>query len=156
MNLYIRVKNDQPVGHPALEENLISTFGCIPSDWEVFTRVEQPVLVYEVLASHSYEKIDGVWKDVWRLKSITEEEKLAKQQAVKDQWSTAWGDDQYNFTTWVFDEETCSHKPPVPMPLEPGLFWQGSSNSWVACPVYPDDGKRYKLDYASATWVEIT
>jgi hypothetical protein len=81
MNLYIQVENNQPINHPAFEDNLIQVFGSIPSNWEPFIRVEQPVLEeYEVLVSNEpkYEKIDNIWMDVWYVRDMTSEEKLIK------------------------------------------------------------------------------
>ena len=81
MNLYIQVENNQPINHPAFEDNLIQVFGSIPSNWEPFIRVQQPVLEeYEVLVSNEpkYEKIDNIWMDVWYVRDMTSEEKLIK------------------------------------------------------------------------------
>ena len=86
MNLYIKVENGQTIEHPALEENLIEVFGEISSQWEPFVRVEPPVLGdYEVFADPRviYQKIDGVWTDVYQVIQMTVEEKAAKEQANK-------------------------------------------------------------------------
>jgi hypothetical protein len=156
MNLYIKVENGWVKGHPAVEENLIQAFGAIPEHWEPFVRVERPTLeVYQILVSSeaAYLKINGVWTDVWSIRDMTSEEKAAKQQEVKDGWTSL--PNHQNFTAWVFDEATCSYEPPVPRPTDRPVFWQGMTNSWVDVPKYPTDGKTYKLDFASATWVEV-
>lgn len=157
MNLYIQVENGQTVNHPALEENLLQSLGGIPSNWETFVRVQRPNLnLYQVLdpSMAEYKKIDGVWTDVWTVREMTAEEKLQYQQDVKDAWARL--PDRDNFSTWVFDESTCNYLPPTPRPVLNDYFWQGITNSWQLRPAYPIDGKKYKLDYNSASWVEIT
>ena len=157
MNLYIETENGQTKNHPAFEDNLLQAFGAVPTQWEPFTRVERPVPgVYQTMDSQEpvYAKVDGVWTDVWTVRDMTAEEKTAKQQAVKDNWSALPNRD--NFTAWTFDESTCRYVPPTPRPTDGNYFWQGTTNSWVILPPYPDDGKQYKLDTPTATWVLIT
>jgi hypothetical protein len=155
MNLYIQVENNLPVNHPAFEDNLIDAFGSIPSNWEPFIRVERPTpSVYQVLGSEdpTYQKVNGVWTDVWDLTEMTDAEKTAKQQAVKDAWAARTN--ASNFTAWTFDESICAYVPPTPKPTDgKQYFWQGTTNSWVVRPPYPDDGKEYILDFPTATWV---
>jgi len=158
MNLYIETdSNENPINHPAFEDNLIQAFGSIPDHWEIFTRVERPTpSVYQVLASpnSTYQKINGVWTDVWQLRDMTDAEKSAKQQAVKDAWNS---EPRPNLTAWTFDEATCSYQPPIPMPTDgKNYFWDGTTNTWQVRPPYPTDGKKYKLDRPTATWVEVT
>lgn len=157
MKLYIQTENGLTTNHPAFEDNLMAAFGVIPSDWEPFVRVERPVpAVYQTLDSQEpvYQKINGSWIDVWSLRNMTSTEKTAKQQAAKAAWAAL--PDRANFTAWTFDEATCEYKPPTPRPATGDYFWQGTTSSWKVRPVYPTDGKSYKLDFASATWVEIT
>jgi hypothetical protein len=147
MNIYIQIENGQPVNHPAFEDNLIQALGSIPENWEPFTRVERPVPdAHQVLVSEqpSYEKVNGVWTDVWAIRDMTEEEKTIKQQeleaatvvgkkavqqAVKDFWATL--PNRENFSAWTFDEETCQYLPPTPRPTEGDFRWDGTTNSWV-------------------------
>ena len=158
MNLYIKTDGDgNTINHPAFEDNLLQAFGSIPSEWEPFIRVERPIpTIYQVLDSEepTYQKIDGVWTDVWSLRDMTNDEKAAKQQAVKDNWSTHLN--ASNFTAWTFDEATCAYVSPTPRPTDGEYFWQGTTNSWVVRPPYPEDGKEYRLDFATATWVLVT
>jgi hypothetical protein len=157
MNLYIQIENGQTINHPAFEDNLIQAFGSIPTNWEPFTRVDMPVpTVYQVLDSTepTYQKVNGVWTDVWALRDMTDAEKTAKQQSVKDAWNEK---PRPNLTAWTFDETTCSYKAPIPKPNDgKQYFWQGTTNTWVEQPPYPTDGKQYKLDFATATWVATT
>jgi hypothetical protein len=159
MNLYIETdSNGNPINHPAFEDNLIQAFGVIPNHWEPFIRVNRPVPnVYQVLnkTEATYQKIDGVWTDVWIVRDMTEEEKLAHQNEVKQEWASRPNSEYLK--AWVFNEETCSFDPPIPMPNDgKQYFWQGVSNSWVELPPYPNDGKRYKIDNPTATWIEIS
>jgi hypothetical protein len=159
MNLYIETENGMVKNHPALANNLIQVFGEIPQHWEPFVRVVRPIpTVYQILDGNeaTYQRVDGVWTDVWPLRDMTDEEKSAKQQAVKDEWATL--DQSENYSTWTFDEATCSFVPPVPRP-EPVegkiVFWSGADNVWKEAPPYPQDGKQYQFDFLTWTWNEV-
>jgi hypothetical protein len=156
MILYIQIENGVPINHPAYEENLLNAFGTIPVDWERFVRVKQPTpSVYKTFddPDYVYEKIDGAWTDVWRLRDMTPEEKLIKQAEVKEWWASRR--QLENFSAWVFDEATCDYVPPFPRPDDGKFyFWQGITSSWVEKPPYPDDGKTYRLNFTSAMWEE--
>jgi hypothetical protein len=158
MNLYIEVENGAIKNHPAFEDNLIDAFGEVPSNWEPFVRVECPRPgVYQVLDSTepTYEKVDGVWTDVWALRDMSVVEIAAKQQAVKDAWEN---DSAYsNYMSWTFDVDTCSYISPIPYPADGKTYiWRGVTSSWFELPQYPEDGKSYKLAGDPPTWVEIT
>ena len=60
---------------------------------------------------------------------MTEEEKIAKQDAAKALWA------ENGYASWVFNEEACSFDPPTP---------------------YPTDGKVYKWDEPTTSWIEVT
>jgi hypothetical protein len=157
MNLYIETENGATKNHPAFEDNLIQAFGLVPEHWEAFNRVERPVpTLYQTFDSEepTYAQVNGVWADVWALRDMTTDEITAKQQAVKDEWVARPNRD--NFAVWTFDEATCAYQPPTPRPAQGVYFWQGTTLSWVLRPDYPTDGKTYKLDFASGTWVEVT
>jgi hypothetical protein len=157
MNLYIKTDgNGNTINNPVFENNLLQAFGDIPENWELFKRVEQPNLaIYQVFESQNptYQKIDGVWTDVWIIRDMTEVEKLSLQQTVKDEWLAL--PNYNNFNTWIFDETICNYVPPTPKPLNGNYFWQGTTNSWVIYPPYPNDEKEYKLDFSTATWVLV-
>ena len=158
MNLYIRVENEQAVEHPAMEENLLEAFGSIPSNWQPFTRVAKPTPgIYQVLDSTepTYQKVNDVWRDVWSLRDMTEDEKSAVQTAVKTAWAAS--PNVSNYTAWTYDETTNSYQPPVAMPAEAApegqvYRWQGSTNSWQLAPVRPQDEQQYKWDWATWSW----
>jgi hypothetical protein len=65
---------------------------------------------------------------VWVVRSMTQGEKNAKQQAVKDDWA------KNGFASWIFNEEECSFEPPIP---------------------YPDDGKNYRWDEPTTSWILV-
>lgn len=155
MNLYIETDSSgNPVNHPAFEDNLLQAFGAIPSNWQPFTRVDQPVpTTYQVLDSTepTYQKVNGVWTDVWALRAMTTAEETAKQQAVQTAWAAR--PNAFNFTTWTFDVPSCSYVPPTPMPTDgQNYFWQGSSSSWKVIPARPTDGQNYILNLTTGAW----
>lgn len=135
MKLFIRIKDGQPFEHPILGDNFRQAFPHVdinnpPPEFARFERVAPPVTcVYEVYEGVTYEWVDGIVKDVHHVRAMTAEEKTAKQNAVKSAWA------ENGFASWMFDEETCSFKQPV---------------------AYPDDGKPYRWDEETTTWVEIT
>jgi len=157
MKLYIQTQNNQPVNHPAFEDNLIQAFGAIPAQWEPFTRIERPVPgVYQTMDSQEavYAKVDGVWTDVWTVRDLTVEEKTAKQQAVV----TAFNDrpQASNWSAWTLDEATCTMQPPIPRPafVEGKLvFWCGADANWKEAPARPEGN--YKFDFFAWDWVAV-
>ena len=164
MNLYIKTENENPINHPAFEDNLLQAFGAIPSEWESFVRVERPIpTLYQVLDSEepTYQKIDGVWTDVWALRDMTAEEKSTKQQAVRDAFNTR--EQAENWSAWTLDEATCTMQPPIPRPdpdqtkLDANIFtyWCGAENNWKDTPTKPTDSQ-YKFDFIAWTWVLVT
>lgn len=163
MNLYIEIQNGAAKNHPAFEENLLQAFGSIPSNWEPFIRVERPTVgVYEVLESEepTYQKVDGVWKDVWPLRPMTDVEKTAKQQALITAFNNR--EQAENWAAWTFDESACMMKPPIPRPeLDEAklaqrilTLWCGAENNWKDTPPRPEGN--YKFDFLAWKWVEIT
>ena len=164
MNLYIKTENGVTKNHPAFEDNLIAAFGSIPEHWEPFVRVERPSGLYQVLEADKpvYTKVDGVWTDVWAVREMTAEEKLALQQSVITAFN---GREQAeNWSAWALDEATCTMQPPIPRPerdqtkIDAGIstMWCGADNNWKDTPVYPVDDKQYKFDFLAWQWVEIT
>jgi hypothetical protein len=156
MKLYIQTENGQTVNHPALESNLIAAFGGVPDHWKPFVRVERPTLgVYEVLESEqpAYEFVDGVWTDVWSVRTIPDEEIAAKKQAVIDAWALI--PNAFNFTAWVLDEAALRMVPPIPRPVEEGKIfrWSGVDNNWKEAPARPEGEGQYVFDFTQWIWV---
>ena len=157
MNLYIETENGATKNHPAFEHNLIQAFGSVPAHWEPFTRVERPTpSVYQVLESQEavYAKVDGVWTDVWTIRDMTNEEKAAVQQAVRDAWALI--PNAFNFTAWVLDETALRMVPPTPRPVEEGKIfrWSGADNNWKEAPAKPEGEGQYTFDFAQWAWIQ--
>ena len=170
MNLYIETENGQVKNHPAREDNLIAAFGQIPEHWEPFVRVEEPTLeAYKLFDNPkvTYEKVDGVWTDVFHIRDMTAEEKTAKdtaeRQAKTDALKAVWAAQPQaeNWSAWVFNEETIQYEPPIQRPapnqtkLDAGIktFWCGADANWKDTPVRPEG--KYKFDFIAWQWVEI-
>jgi hypothetical protein len=98
----------------------------------------------------TYQKVGGVWTDVWALRDMTDAEKAAKQQFTKDTWAVR--PNAENFSAWVFDEATNAYEPPIPRPTQGKHFWQGTTNSWQILPTRPDDGETYKFNFITGAW----
>jgi len=153
MNLYIETENGQPKNHPAFEDNLLQAFGAVPENWKPFERVQRPEIgVYEVLQSEQpeYQLIGDIYKDVWAVRDMTNNEIADKQQVEKNRWSSL--PNRENFSAWVFDETLCRYVAPVPRP-EGDFKWSGTKNNWVAVPPYPTDGKIYSFDITTEAWI---
>ena len=132
MNLYIRIKNGQPVEHPMMQENFVACFPNIninnlPSEFARFIRVEPPTLaVYEVCEGCTYEWEGDYVTDVHHVRDMTQEEKIAKQDAAKALWA------ENGYTSWVFNEKTCSFDPPAPYPTDGNPYrWDEETTSWT-------------------------
>ena len=118
-----------------MEDNLRQAFpemdlNNLPETFARFERVAPTMLgVYEISEGSTYEWADGIVKDVYHRRAMTEEERTAKQDAVKSDWQ------QTGFASWIFNEEKCVFEAPVP---------------------YPEDGKFYSWDEPTTSWVEFT
>lgn len=155
-NLYIRVVDGQPTSHPAYESNLIEVFGTIPETWEPFLRVHEPnPSVYQVVShdKHYYDKIDGIWQDVWPIYNLTESEKVALQQFTQNTWLQMPNASVYS--AWIYNEEFNRFDPPVPMPTDgKHYYWSGTLNVWKEYPPYPDTGTKWHFDLYDEVWKE--
>jgi hypothetical protein len=147
-NLCIQIENGQPINHPATMDNLMQAFGEIPSNWEPFIRVEAPLLkVYEKNQQVSYNKINGIWTDVFTCEEMTQEEKVILQNDVKTSWASG-----NNFTSWTFDEELCRFVAPSPVPDNTNHYlWRESDTSWVILPE-PPKGDNWKFNLELGIW----
>lgn len=149
--LYIKVdENNNCVDHPHFENNLRALYpehdftSGPPSGWKEFVRVSPPIIgAYQKFDEtkgadiatafpHNgleYKLVGDVFKDVWTVLDMTDAEKLEKQNAVKNDWAVN------GFASWTFNEDTCKYDPPVEKPT---------------------DGKTYRWDEATTSWVEVT
>ena len=134
MELFIRIKDGMPFEHPIFGDNFRDAFpdvdtNNLPPEFSRFVRVQRPLLgAYEKNQTASYQLVNGVYTDVFACEQMTTEEIAAKQQKVKDAWAAN------GFASWVFNETTCVFEAPTPMPT---------------------DGKIYRWDEPSLTWIEI-
>jgi hypothetical protein len=135
MELFIQIRNGQPFEHPIFGDNFQQAFPNIdtdnlPESFARFVRIEAPVAgVYEVYEGVTYEWQDGSVTDVHHVRAMTAGEITAKQDAVKASWA------ETGFSSWVFDENICAFKAPT---------------------TYPTDGKMYRWDEDTTSWVEVT
>jgi hypothetical protein len=133
MELYIQIEDDKPVGHPIFGDNFREAFpdmdtNNLPYGFAKFVRVAPPALgPYEKNQTVSYQFIDGVYTDVFSCEPMTPQEIQDKQTAIKDAWQ------KFGPPSWVFNENTCSFEPPVPMPTDGKAYgWSEKTQSWVA------------------------
>ncbi len=124
MNLYIKIENNQPVGYPILEDNLVMLgvdIANLPSTFAIYKKIDAPAI-------GPYEKLNmelvfnsGAVEEVYHIIAMSQEERLSKQAQVK-----AGG----SLNGWIFDEETCSFIPPTPKP-EGAYIWNNETEKWV-------------------------
>jgi hypothetical protein len=83
MNLYIKIKDGQPVDDPYLEENLYQTIehfnpDNLPDGWAKFIRVcnTHGIIMYNEKITHSYtfDSANNAWTDTWSIEILTDEE----------------------------------------------------------------------------------
>ena len=152
MKLYIQIENGQPVNHPAFESNLIDAFGSVPGNWEPFVRLTAPALnPYEKNQTVSYQKVNGVWTDVFSCEQMTQEEITAKQDAVKAVWIAI----DKNYPSWTFDDVKCEYVAPVAKPDEVNPYaWRESDLSWVFVPAAPQ-GEGWAFNVETGVWEKV-
>jgi hypothetical protein len=126
MELFIQIRDGQPYEHPILGDNFRAVFPGIdpdnlPPEFARFERIPEPRIgPYQVNQGVTYEWVDGVVKDVWHIREMTAEEKLAKQNEVKQRWAEIdikLLPPESLPELWVFDETNCLFRPPPPTPV---------------------------------------
>lgn len=133
MELYIQIQDNNPINHPILGDNLRQAFPNIntenlPDGFAKFERIETPTCgVYQVYEGVTYEWDNNIVKDTHHIRNLTAEEITNKQNQVKSDWAAN------GYTSWVFDDETCSFIAPIPYPND-GLSysWDEENQNWVA------------------------
>lgn len=161
MKLYIRIIDGMPFEHPIFEDNFKEAFPHIdvdnlPPDFAIFERVQNPRMagLYQV-DYVTYQWVDGIVKDVWSVRDMTEEEKIVTQNTYKEYFlnsSTYW-----NFVTWTFNEEICRYVAPIPKPDDgKDYFWHGTTSAWLEIPLIPDNENSYSFDLITGSWVKDT
>ena len=131
MELYICIKNNELFEHPIQGDNFRQAFpdvdtNNLPPEFARFVRVAPPILgPYEIYEGVSYEWNNNIVTDVHHVSLMTEQEKIIKQNSVKEEWEL------FGYESWVFDENSCSFQPPVKMPEDGNQYlWNESSLSW--------------------------
>ena len=161
MAFFIKVdKNNSAVGFPLMQENLQQIYP--DHDWSSgpmsgyleFVHEEPKLGVYQkfnetvgadisLASNHNgleYKLIDGKIKQFWHVLDLTDDEKKAKQDLLKANWAAL---DPTGPASWAFNEATCCYEAPVAIPSD------------AASPDNPD-GKLYKWDEETTSWIEIT
>ena len=128
MELYIQIRNGQPFEHPIFGDNFRQAFPDIdvdnlPPEFAKFERVPQNVMpdVFEV-AEVRYEWFNDIVKDVWSIRSMTEQEKVDKIAQYRA---------NPPFASWTLDEATLIWSAPIPKPDDGKLYrWNEATQSW--------------------------
>lgn len=144
MRYFIRVINGEPLGHPIVEDNFKQAFPDIdvdnlPDEFFEFIREQYPddfMHPYKVFEGSSYELLsDGKYHDVHSFRDMTSEEKAAKKAQVISDWQKSSG-----YPSFIFDEDTCEMKPPVPAPDDGKAYlWNEELQGYVEVPVAPGE-----------------
>ena len=131
MELYIQIKDGQPFEHPIVNDNFCQAFpeidvNNLPENFARFERIECPnnAGVYEIDVV-SYQWVNGIVKDVWTVRPMTQEEKDAKiANTLKP------------FPSWIFNQSTCEYDAPVMYP-DSGkrYYWDEETTSWIEFPL---------------------
>ena len=118
-NLYIKIINGLPDGHPMVESNLLQVYPDIdldnlPHNIAKFIRIPQPeTAVYQrVIGPHYSLNDEGIYTDVYTIEEISNSEKIVLQNKVKALWIETSGPQ-----SWLFNEESCMYEPPIPRPV---------------------------------------
>lgn len=90
MELFIQIRDGIPHQHPIIGVNFKQAFpevdtDNLPSNFARFERVPPPVPeVYEVVDGPVYQWVNGIVKDVWTVRPMTEAERKIKTQELID------------------------------------------------------------------------
>ena len=150
--LYIKIDSDGMfVEHPHFEDNVRALYPTHnfndgpPDGWKEFIRNEPPVLgpyqKYDetkggniaLAFPHNgleYKLVDDKYVDYWHVLDMTDEERLAKQNKVKQDWA-----DTFNYSSWTFSEDLCEYVAPVAKPDDGKEYgpanWDEDNQSWI-------------------------
>ena len=172
--LFIKVdSNNTPINHPIWESNLralLPEFNFdspfIPNGYKLFERVlAPPIGIYEKFKEEIGEDIaiafphngleykyfpdEDKVKDVWHVRDLTDDEKKAKQDIVKDLWEVE------GYPSWIWNEAKCQYEPPKDHPSNGKLYeWKESTQEWIEYPREYDNA--YAWDRSKEEWVIYT
>lgn len=133
MNYFIQTKNNEPIEKPFDEVYLRTNFKVLdvnnlPKNIEKIKFVFAPQLgAYEKNQTVTYERSsDGVITLIWRCEQMSNQEKIEKQNLIKNIWKST------GYASWVFNEETCSFDAPVKKPEDgKSYIWNEPTTSWI-------------------------
>tara|TARA_B100000900_G_scaffold286568_1_gene245687 strand:- start:4111 stop:4527 length:417 start_codon:yes stop_codon:yes gene_type:complete len=138
MRYFIKIEENQAVGFPMQQDNFEQAFpnedlDNLSSSFAEVIKADVPARsVYQILDDPTYTmNADGKMVETFTLSDVSDERKIELQNEAK----AAWVEDEDNFASWVFNEETCSYEAPVS---------------------YPSDGKNYYWNEPTTSWVEVT
>jgi len=138
MRYFIKIEENQAVGFPMQQDNFQQAFpnedldNLSSSFAEVIKTDVLARSVYQILDDPTYTmNADGKMVETFTLSDVSDERKIELQNEAK----AAWAEDGDNFSSWVFNEETCGFEAPVS---------------------YPSDGKDYYWNEETTSWVEVT
>ena len=131
MDLYIQIRDGQPHEHPIMGDNFRQAFpaidtGNLPPEFANFERIPAPKPgPFDVLEGPVYEWDNGIVKDVWTIRPMTDEEKAAK--------IAEYQTFPPPFPNWTLNLDTLVWEAPVPKPTEGGPYrWDVDTNNWIA------------------------
>lgn len=155
MELYIRIVDGQPFEHPIIGANFRQAFPHIdvnnlPAEFVKFERVECPYLATTFQVDEAaYQWDNGIVKDVWFVREMTDEERAAKMQELTDSANR----------TVEFFKETAQGKIDSAPNEEARQAWVNyltALNAWVLVdPVNPQYPTRPAVN-ADGTLVDLT
>lgn len=133
---FIQIKDGQPFEHPLGINNMQHLFplydldNSVPDNFAVFIRIPRPIHTnpYQKTIGPVYTFNDaGEVYDKWELLEMSPDEKEEKKNTFKSNWGGP--------TTWIFEEATCSMKPPKPYPgnidgTPPYYSWNETTQDW--------------------------
>jgi len=129
MELFIQIRNGQPFEHPIFGDNFRQAFPHIdvnnlPPEFAKFERVPQNVMPDVFeVAEVRYEWFGDIVKDVWSVRPMTDQEKANKIAEYRA---------AQPFPSWTFDETTCVWSAPTPRPTDGKIYrWDEATLSWV-------------------------
>jgi len=126
MEYFIQIKNGSPVGKPILASD--KQDGIVYASF-VFTPAPQ-LGPYETDQTVEYQNVNGQYISVWAFRTMSLDEQQQKQNLIKNTWL-----ENNCYPSWVFDETTCAFEAPTPQPT---------------------DGKIYRWDEPTTSWIEVT
>lgn len=133
-NLFIQIRNGGPFEHPITEWNLRQFYPDLdvnkpPEGFERFVRNPLPEIgAFQTLMGTYYEKVDGVWQDVYHIRDLTAVEKAEKISLYKQDFPFS--------DTWTFDETTLKWLPPVKYPDDgKKYYWVNEKKNWFLLPI---------------------